>query len=177
VTELGDLLGDRGATFSDCGRYRYSLWRHWSDAPGRVLFVMLNPSTADATQDDPTIRRCIGFARSWGAGGIRICNLYAWRATNPKDLPALGAVGEDWGSAILNRNDLAIRAAAADASRIIAAWGANRGPVPFRASRVLDLLSRHRVEALKLTKDGDPGHPLYVHGDTEPMPYREAVAA
>jgi hypothetical protein len=130
--------------------------------PGRP---QLNPSTADETLDDPTIRRCIGFAP------VRLARDEAGGAG------ALGAVGEDWGSAILNRNDLAIRAAAADASRIIAAWGANRGPVPFRASRVLDLLSRHRVEALKLTKDGDPGHPLYVHGDTEPMPYREAVAA
>lgn len=166
---------EKGADLSACGRYRYRLWRKWSHDAPMVLFVMLNPSTADADEDDPTIRRCIGFAKRWGAGGVRVCNLYAWRSTDPKGLLEAGteAVGEHTG--ILNSNDYAILASACDAGRIIAAWGANVGPFPMRRARVMDLLVRFGpVEALKLTKDGQPGHPLYVRSDTEPIVYREA---
>jgi hypothetical protein len=84
---------ERTATISDCGRYRYTLGRTWSDEPP-VLFVMLNPSTADADVDDNTISKCIGFAKRWGHGGITVVNLYAWRATNPKELPDDFSVGE-----------------------------------------------------------------------------------
>jgi hypothetical protein len=173
-----DLLGQSGATFSDCGSYRYSLWRRWDYGSPAVLFVMLNPSTADGLADDPTIRRCIGFARRWGAGGVRVCNLYAWRATNPRDLPARDAVAEDAGLAIVNSNDSAILAAASDASRIIAAWGAHTGPLSTRRGQVMDLLTRRhvttharRVEALGVTKHGHPRHPLYVRGDVAPVSY------
>ena len=73
-----------GADFSECGRYRYKLWRTWDDIRPVVMFIMLNPSTADATADDPTIRRCIGFARAWGYGGVRVGNLFAWRTPYPQ---------------------------------------------------------------------------------------------
>lgn len=163
----GTLTGDSGATLSACGRFRYKLWRRWDDRP-MALFVMLNPSTADATQDDPTIRRCIGFARRWGMGGVRVCNLYALRATNPRDLVGvLDAVGES--NCSPNQNDLAIRSAACDAGRIIAAWGAWPGPYSMRTAIVQRLLADRHVEALGHTKSGAPRHPLYVRGDTDPV--------
>lgn len=165
-------IGDRGADISPCERYRYKLWRRWDLDKPAVLFVMLNPSTADADVDDPTIRRCIDFARRWDAGGLRVCNLYPWRATNPKDLPSgHEAGGEHHG--ILSYNDHAIISAASDADRIIAAWGANVGPWPMQPRHVLDLLRHRHVEALRLTKQGRPFHPLYVAGHTQPITYRE----
>jgi hypothetical protein len=136
----GDLFGDRGATLSDCGRYRYRLWRRWADGP-TVLFVMLNPSTADADVDDPTIRRCIGFARSWGAGALEVVNLYAWRATQPAELKAaVGPVGEyPWQPHVrhhINRNDVEIEEAAAApiASSPPGERGRARSPTGPRAS-------------------------------------------
>lgn len=163
-------IGDRGADVSAHGRYRYSLYRRWDYGKPAVLFVMLNPSTADADIDDPTIRKCIGFARRWNMGGVRVCNLYPWRATNPKDLPSGHEVGGEHGG-ILPRNDYAILSAACDAGRIIAAWGANAGPWPMRSSHVMDLLRDRHVEALRLTKNGRPWHPLYVGYDAIPVDY------
>lgn len=131
---------------------------------------MLNPSTADASVDDPTIRRCIGFARDWDFGGVRVCNLYAWRATKPAALKeVLEPVGERYG--LLNRNDSAILDAAADAGRIIAAWGAWPGPLSTRTARVQTLLRGRHVEALGLTKSGAPRHPLYMPKAAQPVPY------
>jgi hypothetical protein len=171
---------ERGAALSDCGRYRYLLFDYWdADAP-IVLWVMLNPSTADAEVDDPTIRRCRGFTRAWGAGGFEVVNLYAWRATDPRELGRTfhDPVGR-WSRRAHNENenDRAIVAAARRADRVIAAWGAWCGPHPNRPARVLDLLAGQgrQVEALGLTKDGHPRHPLYVRGDVEPIVYREAA--
>lgn len=166
---------ERSARLSPCGRYRYSLSRTWDRSTPPVAFIMLNPSTADAEHDDPTIRRCMGFARRWGAGGIRVVNLYAWRATKPADLKpinplALVAEPMHYGQP-LNQNDSAIISAAGDASRIVVAWGAWPGPWPHRTHRVADLLEGRHVEALALTKDGAPRHPLYVRGDVDPVTY------
>ena len=77
---------NQGATISDCGRYRYGLWRIWNWQLPNAVFIMLNPSTADAETDDPTIRRCVGFARSWDLGGVHIANLFALRASDPGEL-------------------------------------------------------------------------------------------
>lgn len=152
---------DRGADISSCGRYRYRLWRRWDDRPS-VNFVMLNPSTADATLDDPTIRRCVGFARTWGYGGIVVTNLYAFRATCPRDL---------WGAAdpVGPGNDEAIRTAAVAAGLLVCAWG-NHGSVDGRAAAVLDWLRRIGVtpHALKVTGAGQPAHPLYLPAAAKP---------
>ena len=163
---------DAGADISPCGLYRYRLWRTWSAKPDarRVLFVMLNPSTADGSQDDPTLRRCVGFAHAWGYGALTVCNLFAWRATDPSELLVRGVdrVGPE--------NDAALALAAQDAHLVVAAWGAFRGTT-HRAPAVLAALrQRHAVHALGLTRGGDPKHPLYLPGDLKPVPWMEALS-
>lgn len=161
----------REATFSDDGVYRYTLGRSWSAgefaaAPG-VLFVMLNPSTADGSKDDPTIRRCIGFARAWGFGSLEVGNLYAFRATFPTDL----ARAED---SVGPGNDDALGEMASRAKLIVCAWGANKLAHPtIRATNVMALLRRYGdLVCLGRTAKGAPRHPLYVSGDTKPVRYR-----
>lgn len=152
------------AVISACGLYRYCLTREWGDAVRRrvALWVMLNPSTADALQDDPTTRRCIGYSKAWGFDGLIVVNLYAYRATQPAELwKAPDPVGPD--------NDDYILASAARASIIIAAWGSNANPE--RAAKVSTLLrQRGRLHALALTKDRKPKHPLYLPGALRPQP-------
>jgi hypothetical protein len=173
-----------GAVLSDCGTYRYTLEREWMTGEGTCLFVMLNPSTADASEDDPTIRRCIGFAQRWGYQRLAVGNLYAYRATDPKAMKvALRPIGEPLpaGHATTygNVNDEWLRKLALKADRIICAWGANAEPQ--RGREVFDVLSAHSfVEHLGLTKAGAPKHPLYLAADTEPQhwdPHAQAVAA
>lgn len=138
------------------GRYRYLLWRRWAEADS-LLFIMLNPSTADAAQDDPTIRRCIGFARRWGFGGVEVVNLFAWRATLPRELAkARDPVGP--------HNDRAISLAVARSRAVIAAWGVH-GALGDRDAQVAPLLAATRLRCLGLTRDGAPRHPLYVAGN------------
>ena len=150
-----------GATFGPRRRYRYRLWRTWDVATPRVLFVLLNPSTADERVNDPTIRRCIGFARRWGFGGVEIVNIFAYRTTDPA---ALRTVADPIGP----RNDYHIKAARRRASRCIAAWG-NHGSYLDRSSHVLRALDRlGDVECLCETKAGQPRHPLYVSGGKQP---------
>ena len=158
----------RWAWLSEDGLYRYSLQRTWIrfGSAGHVAFVMLNPSTADAEVDDPTIRRCMGFARAWGFDGINVVNLYAYRATKPADL---WKAGEPTGGAI---NDDLLRQVVrqAKSSPVIAAWGANA-----KADRVADFMSwkgSEHVRALGLTKSGAPRHPLYLRSDAQPVEYR-----
>ena len=157
-----------GAVLSDDGNYRYRLWRtvsHFTD--GRVLFVMLNPSTADASEDDPTIRRCMNFARKWGYSRIDVVNLFAWRATEPKALETVAdPVGPD--------NDYHIIEAAMEATMIIAAWGEVGGKTD-RSKEVMRYLDVYNIRCLGTTKDGSPRHPLYVKSDMEPVPYSYEV--
>lgn len=144
--------------------YRYRLWRDWRPHGPRVLWVMLNPSTADGTEDDPTIRRCIGFSKSWGYAGLVVVNLFALRATDPDDL----AVHED---PIGPRNDEAIRAAAKESPLIMVAWGSFAG-LRRRDERVLEILRQEAGDdlcCLGLTTAGYPRHPLYVPGDRRPL--------
>ena len=149
---------ERGADISPCGRYRYTLWRKWG-AGGTCNFIGLNPSTADATLDDPTIRRCIGFARAWGYGGLMMTNLFAWRATDPRNmLAADDPVGPD--------NDQTLRATWLNAAITVAAWGAH-GTHQGRGAHVRAMLPA--LHYLRLTKDGHPGHPLYLPASLRPV--------
>lgn len=142
------------AVLSEDGTYRYSLRRWWAPTP-LVRFIMLNPSTADATVDDPTIRRCMGFARAWGYGGIVVHNLYALRATDPGALLAHpDPIGPD--------NDEHLRRGAS-AALTVCAWGAH--PMAGRrADEVIGLLLGlgDAPHHLGLTKAGAPRHPLYL---------------
>lgn len=146
------------------GAYRYKLTRTWEPDTEPLVFVMLNPSTADASQDDPTIRRCIGFAKRWGFGGIVVVNLYAFRATDPKEmLAAVDPVGPE--------NDRVL-ADTADGLTVVAAWGVNASLERVDAVRAL---MPGRLLALGVTKDGHPRHPLYVRADARlidwPVPH------
>ena len=152
------------AVLSECGTYRYRLERAWSDDP-RDVWLMLNPSTADATLDDPTIRRCVGFSRRWGAGGIVVANLYALRATDPAEL-------ERHPDPVGPANDAhiadVVQHAWRDGARIVCAWGAH----PFAASRALDVAEGLRdmlPVCLGTTRSGAPRHPLYVRADVVPV--------
>lgn len=140
--------------------YRYTLSRGpWLNGEGTVLFVMLNPSTADERQDDPTIRRCVRFAQSWGFAQLLVGNLYALRATDPWELfAAEDPVGPG--------NDERLRVMAARAQEIVVAWGATLHPQPERVRHVLELLKSYRVAwCLGQTKGLHPRHPLYVRAD------------
>lgn len=146
---------NRDAVISECGRFRYLLTRTWEPALPALVFVMLNPSTADHTRDDPTIRKCIGFADRLEHGGIAVVNLFAFRSRDPKHLKLMGyPVGKD--------NDRYIRQAVQGGGQVVCAWGSNARGLP-RAQRVLRML-REELQvhpyALALTTDGVPRHPL-----------------
>lgn len=146
------------AIFSPCSTYRYSLTRLWDGDRELVMFVGLNPSTADAALDDPTIRRCVRFAKDWGFGGILMLNVFAYRSTEPNKLRAI----ED---PVGPMNDKTFAFFRMKPRLIVAAWG-NNCP-PEREREVLDLIGRP-VYALGHTKFGHPKHPLYLRADTEP---------
>jgi hypothetical protein len=144
------------------GEYRYSLWRtlNATKHPRQLLFIMLNPSTADAQYDDPTLRRCLGFASSWGYDVLEVCNLFAYRATDPG---ILRHVPDPVGPA----NDEYVGQAVARASAVVAAWG-TQGGLKNRAADITELVVRSRpLSCLGLTKGGFPRHPLYVRGTVE----------
>lgn len=155
----------KSAVISPCGTYRYELARWWSARPP-IGWVMLNPSTADANLDDPTIRRCVGFAKAWGCGGIVVRNLYALRATDPAELGRHPRpVGPE--------ND-AYLARCKNEPLTVVAWGARGGD---RGREVLRLLARQGVHPhlLAITGDGQPRHPLYLRADLQPVPAEQGV--
>jgi len=157
---------ERGARISDDGLYRYVLGRRWAADGPLATFIMLNPSTADATEDDPTIRRCIGFAKSWGMAALHVVNLYAFRATKPADMfGAADPVGPENDRYLTNH----AMAACSGGMPLIAAWGANAKP--DRVAHVLSLPGMVALQALGLTKDGAPRHPLYLPATSERRPY------
>lgn len=180
----------KSAVFSPCRTYRYQLWRIWDDklycpeckqewdldvcarcegSPTKkpyCVFICLNPSTADEVEDDPTIRRCINFAKSWGYGGLCMLNVFAYRATLPEVMKAQGekAVGPD--------NKDHILSVAKDAGIVIAGWGTH-GRFLCRGSIVRVWLKAQGVKLhyLKLTSDGSPNQPLYLKSDLQPIPW------
>jgi len=149
---------EKGASFSSCGRYRYKLWRIWDDSKPIAMFVGLNPSTADETNDDPTVAKCQRYARQWGYGGIYMANIFAYRATDPSVMKeATDPVGPD--------NDISLIAMASTASIVIAAWG-NHGSHKGRSQCIRKLLTD--LYFLKMNKSGEPAHPLYLKGTLTP---------
>jgi hypothetical protein len=149
------------AIISKCGLYRYTLERRWNQADYFVLWIMLNPSTADETTDDATIRRCKAFSKAWGYGGLLVGNLYAYRSPTPNALWACQDV-------IGPGNDLYLTELAKRAALIVCAWG-QRGPTSERRDSVLKILRAHgTTHALAFTKGGEPRHPLYLPGNLKP---------
>ena len=149
---------EKGAVISKCQNYRYALWRTWDSSKPIITFVGLNPSTADHECDDPTIKRCINFAKSWGAGGIYMVNLFAYRATRPEDMiqqdDPIGAENDHYLQVVLEKSE-----------KIIACWG-NWGIHQSRSDRVKNLLLE-KLYYFELNKTGEPKHPLYVHAETK----------
>lgn len=178
---------DSGAVISPCGKYRYQLWREWrgthdpknwhwygaNDGDGHPLgepkpcvFIMLNPSTADGDTDDPTIRRCVSFAKAWNFERLEVVNLFAYRATDPSVVLKLSA-----DEAIGPMNHDYVTDSAERAGRIVCAWGAKGGYLG-QDQTVLGWCETAPTFALKLTKDGHPWHPLYVKGEARLQVYR-----
>ncbi len=146
------------ARFDARRRYRYELSRDWGEGPA-ACWVMLNPSTADADVDDPTIRRCINTSRALGYGSMLAVNIFALRSTDPKRLyRARDPVGPE--------NDEAIVDAAGRCEVVIGAWG-RHGALHDRGARVLELLEGIELRVLSMNKDGSPRHPLYTPRCTE----------
>lgn len=161
----------RGAVLSDDCAYRYRLWRIWSPSRPQALWVLLNPSTADAYADDPTIRRCEGFTRAWGLGGFEVVNLYAYRATDPSELArATDPIGPE------NDRTITVRARRPDVSHVVCAWGAS-APPGDRATEVIALLRIRPIAlwCLGTTKDGHPRHPLYIAATVPLVPFGATV--
>lgn len=152
------------AVLSACRAYRYSLLRVWDHDALPTLWLMLNPSTADAQRDDPTVRRCIGFARSWGAGGIIVCNLFAYRTPSPVALMKAHQAQKD---VVGPERDNYIRGALQCVDNVVCAWGSH--PLAqTQAPAVLALIPEHmEVSCLGTTSDGSPRHPLYLSSLTQ----------
>ena len=149
-----------GAVFSDCRKYRYALWRMWNEHMPIAMIIGLNPSTADQTRNDPTITRCISFARSWGYGGVCVTNLFGFRATSPTQLKAHhDPIGKE--------NDAWVHEMAKGAAITVAAWG-NHGKFLNRSLEILPSLGQ--LYCIKMNKSGEPAHPLYLKAELKPVP-------
>lgn len=141
----------QGATFDAERKYRYVLWRRWSEAPA-LMAVMMNPSTADERNLDPTCNKMIGFAQRRNYGGLIICNAYAYRSTDPKQL-------KQTDDPIGPANDVYLLEEATNAGMIVCGWG----KIPLeRHRRMLELLKPFDLWAFKINQDGTPSHPLYL---------------
>lgn len=149
-----------GAILSPCRTYRYALWRKWDEQTQPLVFLMLNPSTADETENDRTIKRCMHFAKREGAGGIIVGNVFALRSSKPASLyTASDPVGPE--------NDQWVEAICLYSLKTVAAWG-NESITKKRIPAILDLLKSKNISlyCLKKNKNGSPRHPLYCHGES-----------
>ncbi len=154
------------AIYTDCERYRYVLTRQWEEvSENRAVFIGLNPSTATEYQNDPTVARCIKYAKTWGHDSMTMLNAFAFRSTDPKGLKS---VEDPVGSA----NDRYILKQCRDASQIILCWGTHAEYLD-RGLKLLEKLSGRSFElnCLKITKNGHPSHPLYLKKDLQPIPF------
>ena len=149
------------AIFSPCQTYRYSLTRIWNENKKLILFIGLNPSTADETSDDPTIRKCMHYAYQWGFGGLIMVNLFAFRATLPNDLKkSKFPVGKNNNQFIIN--------AILESEMAVVAWG-NDGQLYGRDKEVLEFIPNPMC--ININKTGLPAHPLYQKNDASPKSY------
>lgn len=146
------------------GNYRYLLWREWNSSNKTVSFIMLNPNSADAQTNDPTITRCINFARSWGYGRLEVVNLFAYRTSKPSLLKqVVKPIGKD--------NDRYVIESVERSARVILAWG-NHGVWRKQDLYVLQLLKNHNhLYSFGITKRGCPRHPLYLRSTIKPQRY------
>ncbi|MGB8700183.1 MAG: DUF1643 domain-containing protein [Thermosynechococcaceae cyanobacterium] len=154
---------DGGAIFDATGQYRYTLWREWDARRSRLCIVMLNPSEADETHNDPTIRRCIAFGQRLGYGSVEIVNLFAYRTPYPQALKqALDPIGSE--------NDQHLLQASHRSRELVLAWG-NWGSLWERDRQVRQLLAGTTCYCFGLNRTGQPRHPLYLPRATQLMPY------
>jgi hypothetical protein len=169
-TLFPDLTDDErsGAILSPCGTYRYHLWRRWNPDLPTMVWVMLNPSTADAKADDPTIRRCVGFAKREGCGGISVRNVFALRATDPSELSKhpdpFGPKNEAY---LLHARNVSLMTV------LVLGWGARLADKRLRDyyRRAEACCVTQKPNCFGVTKDGDPRHPLYLKGDAPLVPW------
>lgn len=163
-----------GASISENKRYRWFLWRIWDGSLPGVVFIMLNPSTADGKINDQTIRKCIGFAERWGCGAIYVVNLFAYRATDPDELRVLPS-----NDAVGYQNDEAIREILARSKLryngpVVCAWGSQPEAVlagrPFRIQVMAKEVGLD-LQCFGLTQKGHPRHPLMLPYETELQPW------
>lgn len=153
-----------GCEFSPDRLYRYTLWREWDRGLGYVQVIGLNPSAADETKNDPTVRRCIDFAKTWGFGALCMTNIFAFRSTLP-------AVMRRTSDPIGSLNDSWLCVISKSAALVVAAWGIHGGYMS-RGVYVQDMLSKIpgvRVQCLGITSEGFPKHPLYLRKDSLPV--------
>lgn len=151
-----------GAIFSDCRKYRYDLWRVWDKSKSCVVFIGLNPSTANEIENSPTLNKCVAYAKRFEFGGLHMINLFAYIATNPKDMliadDPIGIDNNRWISQICNNRDT------------IAVWS-NHGKHRNRDVDVKKLIAN--LKCLKINKNGTPAHPLYLSKDIIPIKYED----
>lgn len=153
-----NLFSNDGATFSDCRKYRYALWRIWDNSKPLIMFIGLNPSTANGTKSDPTITRVRNFASSWGFGGFYMMNLFALVSPYPEDLKK--------SENPLGDNNGWLEKISAECSEIVCAWG-NFKEAQERSREVLKMFPG--AKALQINKNGTPKHPLYCKSDLKPI--------
>lgn len=154
---------EKGAHFSPDRKYRYTLWRIWEPTFPRLNWLMLNPSTADENVEDPTIAKCIRFAKLWKYGSVHITNIFSYRATDPEDMKKVDdPVGPN--------NDWYVWSNANQADLVICAWG-NHGVHMGRSEHVRAMLKDVKTHCLKINQTGEPQHPLYLPFKQLPIPY------
>ena len=150
-----------GAAFSPDRFHRYALWRTWDETKNIAMFIGLNPSTADEVKNDPTVTRCINYAKQWGYGGMIMSNIFAYRATDPKVMKkAEDPVGP--------RNDSWLIKLAEEASLVVAVWG-NHAAFMARGKKVMNLFEGIDLHCLAMNKTGHPKHPLYCRSSLKPV--------
>lgn len=159
---MDNLFEKNGAEFSPCRKYRYALWRIWDETMPLVMFIGLNPSTANETKNDNTISSVVSIAKNLGYGGVYMMNCFPYISTNPDDLKDFGntALNDHW---LYKISDIC--------QDIIFAWGNFK--IVKELGRNIELAGMFpQAKALQLNQNGSPKHPLYVKRTVQPVPYK-----